>query len=83
VDGKQLKLIDPQGAHRRVLKKNWAAVMGPIEGPLVWSPDQTKLIFHRAHDDLYGEEHFKVYLLDIASGDMKYLASDTVVLGWQ
>jgi Tol biopolymer transport system component len=83
VDGKQLKATDPQGAHRRVLKKTWAAVTGPIQGPLVWSPDQTKLIFYRVHDALSGEQHSKVYLLDIGNGDVKRLARDETVLAWR
>jgi Tol biopolymer transport system component len=83
VDGKQLKMSDPQGAHHRVLKKNWAAVNGPIEGPLVWSPDQKSLIFQRVHDDIHGEEHSKIYVLDIATGEMKNLASDETVLAWR
>jgi len=83
VDGKQLRVIDSQGGHRRVLKKNLAGVMGPIEGPLIWCPDQTKLLFCRVHDDLGGEQHRKVYLLDLGSGDMKRLASDQIVLAWR
>jgi Tol biopolymer transport system component len=83
VDGKQLKVIDPQSGHRRVLKKNLASFVGLIEGPLVWSPDQTKLIFYRVHDDLSGKQHSKVYLLDIVSGDVKRLASDQIVLAWR
>jgi len=65
-----------------VIKRNWAVVTGPIEGPLVWSPDQTKLIFHRVHDDLSGEQHVKAYLLDLRSGEMKRLASEETVLAW-
>lgn len=82
VDGKRIYLADPQGEHRRALKKNWAAVVGPIEGPLVWSPDQTRLIYHRTHDDIYGEEHRKVYILDISTGEIETLASDKTILAW-
>ena len=83
VDGKQLKVTDPQGGHRRVLKKNWAAIKGPIEGPLVWSPDQEHLIFHRVHDDIHGEEHNSAYVLDIGSGAIKSLAKDETILAWR
>jgi Tol biopolymer transport system component len=83
VDGKQLRLIDPHGGNRHVVKSNLAAIRGPLVGPLVWSPDQKKLIFRRIHDDLAGEEHSKVYLVDIDSRDTKQLMSDQVVLGWR
>lgn len=83
VDGKQLRTIKPNGLHARVLKRNWAAVMGPIEGPLVWSPDQNRIIFHRVHDDLYGESHAVAYLMDIRSGDMNRLIKNGVIFGWR
>jgi Tol biopolymer transport system component len=83
VDGKQLRATDPQGRQHRVLKKNWAAVRGPIEGPLVWSPDQEHLIFHRVHDDIHGEGHNKAYVLGIGNGDIKSLAKDETILAWR
>jgi Tol biopolymer transport system component len=83
LDGKELKVIDPQGKQGRVLKKNWAAIMGPIEGPLIWSPDEKQLIFSRVHDSLSGEAHNKIYVLDIASGDMTALTRDAAILAWR
>jgi TolB protein len=83
VDGKQLKVSDPQGGHRRILKKNLAAIMGPIEGPLVWSPDQMKLIFERVHESLSGTGHTKIYLLDISTGETKALVKDEIILAWR
>lgn len=83
VDGKQLKVIDSHGAHGRVLKKDRVALAGPIQGPLIWSPDGTKLIFCRVHDDLSGEQHTTAYLLDIGSGSIKRLGNDQPVLAWR
>ena len=83
VDGKQLRVIDPKDKHVRILKRNLAGIMGPIQGPLIWSPDETKLIFCRTHDDLGGEQHSKIYLLEIKTGNIKWLANDELVLGWR
>jgi Tol biopolymer transport system component len=83
VDGKQLKVISTEDRHVRVLKKNLAGIMGPIQGPLIWSPDATKLIFCRTHDDLGGEQHTKTYLLEIKTGNVKWLANNQLVLGWR
>ncbi len=81
--GKQLKVSNPEGGQNRILKENLAGIFGPIEGPLVWSPDQKKLIYNRAYDGIDGTAHGKVYLIDVDTRHTKLLAKDEVILGWQ
>jgi hypothetical protein len=82
IDGKEVKVMAPRGDKIKTLKRNVASIFGPVAGPLVWSPDEKSLIIHRLHDDINGETHSKAYLLQIATGNMKFLASDETILAW-